>query len=344
MSRSRYDASRSGSAADQVDKTGSCARSLLTPKAWYVEPHSKAKRRVKSASHSRLSRSASPPTRRKTGQGRSQNTPSTLTNQYGNCYVRLERVPLLDREVCRRSPYTKVKIALRSSIKTYRGSPVEKGGPSERSLVRRRPAKRVRQTQPNALEGVGIRDATTSPGRVQAFGPQGRRRVQPGRVYRCEECGRILKTARSLHRHTKRRHQRLRVEKHPFECHICGKDFRLEDHRQSHMVAHIGLPAHVCSECDRVFWTVGALRNHVDTHSGRRPYICKVCRRGFARAASLKVHMKVHGGRRSYTCPLCDKSFLQKNGLLHHAEFHGVMIHPCDVCGNGFTSAQQLNC
>lgn len=119
----------------------------------------------------------------------------------------------------------------------------------------------------------------------------------------CEICSRIFANSRTLSKHVKTVHNRIK----PFICNVCGR-----------------------KSARKSTWIV-----HMRQHTGERPYQCKSCLFKASDPSVLKKHEMRHSNTSSYKCNLCEYSAIQSSSfknhmkLYHPEEFKKIL---CDQC------------
>ena len=119
------------------------------------------------------------------------------------------------------------------------------------------------------------------------------------KMYRCDTCGLFLKSTRTLHDHTRQKHQK---ETHTHFCDECDwstfEGSRLKKHKSTMHVAK----NFKCDKCPLAFKNVATLRNHVKVvHDKILPYQCSVCAKQFQQKHRLEAHyMNEHNIKYEY--------------------------------------------
>ncbi|KAF9421753.1 hypothetical protein HW555_002434 [Spodoptera exigua] len=125
-----------------------------------------------------------------------------------------------------------------------------------------------------------------------------------------------------------------------FECEQCHRVFQHRNSLLYHVLSHSG-KQHVCRECGKGFYTVGALKIHKRVHNGDRPYKCDICGRDFRQWSDLKYHkVSIHSDQKSFKCEFCGKDFARKYSLNVHRRIHtGERNYPCEYCNKTFRAS-----
>lgn len=174
--------------------------------------------------------------------------------------------------------------------------------------------------------------------------------------YECSLCNRKFSSKSGLNLHKQRQHQNEEQEKNDIpekvndsiklEC-----DFDLDDNFKSEpehsdsngvdenitttttrnvrlksskqKVTSAAKPLkYPCSQCPKMWRTLGELRNHEATHSTSRPYICEICGQAYKHKQALDIHIGMHNGVNPFCCQYCNKAFTQKGALQRHLPIH----------------------
>ncbi|XP_011304479.1 zinc finger protein 567 isoform X2 [Fopius arisanus] len=187
--------------------------------------------------------------------------------------------------------------------------------------------------------------------------------------YPCHLCSKVFKMRGSLMIHMRVAHTgaTLGGERNSdggFNCPLCGKNFKKEQHVTQHLKTHEGKQWE-CDVCSKMFTTKYFLKKHKRLHSGEMPYQCNICSktftfqqsyhkhrlyhkddkphtctscgRSFKELSTLHNHERIHTGEKPFACETCGKCFRQRVSYLVHRRIHtGVMPYTCSTCGKSF--------
>nr|XP_054765242.1 LOW QUALITY PROTEIN: zinc finger protein 845-like [Lytechinus pictus] len=189
--------------------------------------------------------------------------------------------------------------------------------------------------------------------------------------FKCETCGKLLSSKKTLESHIKCVHNKLKypchlcekvfanekyskwhIEDHElgrkYKCGECGKAFLRPHQLKSHKeLVHSGACQCLCEHCGATFKTPQILKQHTDTvHSLVYKYSCDVCGKKFKRTSNLNCHKKLHSNDptlKRFACTLCDKRFRDQCKLKVHMDWHNnVRSHTCSICEKSFLTKGNL--
>lgn len=89
-------------------------------------------------------------------------------------------------------------------------------------------------------------------------------------------------------------HKTIHSNERKYKCKECGKTFRQNAHLKTHLKTHgIGIDTwHVCTICDKRFYSRGNLTVHMWVHKAGHPFQCSECGKGYARKNKMEAHIK----------------------------------------------------
>nr|XP_023023099.1 zinc finger protein 728-like [Leptinotarsa decemlineata] len=158
-------------------------------------------------------------------------------------------------------------------------------------------------------------------------------------LFKCEKCGRILKSKLCAYKHSKShsgnntvqceicgkhlKKQCLPIHKKILHCDdrnalitkcpICSKEYQNPSSLRQHYSAihkELGIDVSVvCDICGMRLSCKGKLPQHLRTHTGDKPFACDFCPKKFIAKDILAAHLRVHTGEKPYECGFCGKKF-----------------------------------
>lgn len=188
------------------------------------------------------------------------------------------------------------------------------------------------------------------------------------KTYHCDLCPKFYKSSDSLKTHKNEKHsdsvfecdlcsrkfvRKIMLEKHKktiheegkFECKICKKWFHKQRNLNDHIASKHQHVRFKCTQCDKEFLILYSLRDHIArVHEGiSKSFECQTCGNKFKYIGDLSKHVrKVHDNLR-YTCDICGNNYTSKQNLSYHMDYHMGFDYNCDKCPKICVTKQQLN-
>lgn len=147
-------------------------------------------------------------------------------------------------------------------------------------------------------------------------------------VYQCRDCGTFFTSLMAYRCHMKQYHPDKQLEKKtkPKEknclCDTCGQAFQSALHLKNHtQLNHLNRRPYKCTICNKDYPIQAQLSDHMNTHTGDRPYICMFdsCDKTFkSKAARHSHHLTIHQNETvwKHQCEFCQKRFAMKSRLM----------------------------
>lgn len=189
-------------------------------------------------------------------------------------------------------------------------------------------------------------------------------------IFFCDKCNFKTATKMYFEGHVARKHSDV----YKFDCHHCGKKFKVKEDIRVHMgvhddtkhmcdvcgkfypshnalvhhrrVKHINTYEFICPICNFKFISQVNLDNHVrDNHDPNNPHRCNECGQQFKVKRYLfrhqkRVHQKIE---RPHLCTICGKSFICANTYrIHYLTHTKIKPYMCNVCGDTFSQRSSL--
>ncbi|XP_055587143.1 zinc finger protein 726-like [Uranotaenia lowii] len=170
--------------------------------------------------------------------------------------------------------------------------------------------------------------------------------------YKCEICGKVVKSVTSYNLHLK-----LHTQEKTYECDLCPQKFyssgNLNVHKKLHSSNTNYKPnkdwsqyytvhqepgqnkTYTCKICSKPYSST-VINSHLKLHF--KEILCDQCDLKFPNQSQLKKHYVVHTGERQFKCTFCSKDFLHKGNLRQHLKLHrNEQNFACEFCGKLFT-------
>ena len=168
--------------------------------------------------------------------------------------------------------------------------------------------------------------------KVKGSNPEDEKCIQNGawKPYECHQCGKCFRLNQSLKLHTRVHHKGER----PFQCNQCGESFAYQNRYLNHVLAHDGKRLYPCSKCSLSFYDNRSLNRHMEKHEGQHQHKCNFCIMYFAEKCHVVQHMVAeHSAQMPYNCEHCKKPFMEQQTLKRHLRMHDPQgAHQCPHC------------
>uniref|UniRef100_A0A3B4BHD4 C2H2-type domain-containing protein n=1 Tax=Periophthalmus magnuspinnatus TaxID=409849 RepID=A0A3B4BHD4_9GOBI len=128
--------------------------------------------------------------------------------------------------------------------------------------------------------------------------------------FSCSVCEEGFVCKFEVNQHLRFAHHICPVCKEEFE-----RDADLTDHLRTHvddgsldpeLIERVNRKPYSCSMCGKEFNCKTAFRRHILVHSGERPFSCPICEKTFTQKGTLKTHQRIHSGDRPFKMGHCD--------------------------------------
>lgn len=158
------------------------------------------------------------------------------------------------------------------------------------------------------------------------------------RPFKCDLCGKQFTEFCSL-----KRHNLVHTKEKPHVCSVCGRPFSRYESLTRHMMIHSGDKPHKCEVCGKRFTFPHILNRHLLIHTGDKPYECHICGKMFTLSYHVTRHLLTHTGEKPFSCEICGRQFSQRGDLSRHELLHSESNpNTCYICGRGFTKLKHL--
>ena len=155
--------------------------------------------------------------------------------------------------------------------------------------------------------------------------------------YKCVKCRNRYDCIKTLNRHFRKRHRKLR-------CVDCGKLCNTPETLRHHAYDHSLGDRFSCKHCNEKFVFKSYLKVHLLKHKGKATFRCQIinCNKKFTYKGELVRHMKEHDDI-TWTCRKCDYETDTERKLNQHMNSHlQIKKFTCKYCGEKFVHSNQL--
>lgn len=163
--------------------------------------------------------------------------------------------------------------------------------------------------------------------------------------FKCERCNKEFPIEAMLAQH-KRVHDRINVR--VYQCNICGKVLKSADSFKGHHLVHLPKEqknCFLCSVCGKGYPTACKLKYHMRFHTGETPYQCDKCPKAFRNQQNFKLHARVHVVGKPFKCDKCTAGFKHHRDLYKHKKdrHEGEWKYKCIACPSIFPSETEVD-
>lgn len=176
-------------------------------------------------------------------------------------------------------------------------------------------------------------------------------------LYKCDRCGQLFKTSKSLHLH-----QQYRALEQGFKCTLCCKVLNDRESLQNHLQNHAHERFYSCGHCGKRFLRQDSLLSHQKQWHGSassrilsrsqedqensmdRSYPCKSCGLRFFWLSDLQSHLNSHSRvNKSPNEVMQDQALGEENRKIDDNSVISQFNEPCcGLCGQNFLNTSDL--
>ncbi|XP_070200627.1 zinc finger protein 93-like [Littorina saxatilis] len=214
---------------------------------------------------------------------------------------------------------------------------------SKRSIPERRSKRKVRQIISTEISS-DFSDAETSLVTDKVKVTDGSNLTDAQDSFECSDCGKVLKSWRTLKRHKVFVH----TDSRPFPCTQCSLRFKAKNTLKDHIsFVHTDERPFPCTQCSLRFKTKVQLSTHIRCkHTDERPFPCPHCSKCFKTKETMKDHVSfVHLNERPFPCSQCSLRCKTKVHLNRHIRSKHLNEKPfqCAHCSTRFKQKTSLS-
>ncbi|XP_053623252.1 zinc finger protein 2-like isoform X3 [Plodia interpunctella] len=216
-------------------------------------------------------------------------------------------------ELCKKEPLTEDTDNRRKSLRTKKATSILEISlltpKQQKPKQKPKPSKKLKKTKDASAAEDSTSKDTDVDGASKGFNKDS---LDDSKYYKCDECGKQLKSKNSIRDHIKKQH----LKTPNLKCYVCDEKFVDKKQRIWHLLK--------CHKMEQV-----KLKGEYTVRPAQN-VVCGVCKKEFPAEFLLTTHTQIHTLRK---CPECPLKFTKRKLIFHKANAHGVKIPTCGVCG-----------